>query len=129
MFYLIVSCNLRGDVKFYLSTKDQNRTELNYDNLDAVDVENPTVFLIHGWTKSCNDSWVCESTAELLQQGDCNVIAVDYTPISQLDYFSAIRDAKYVGKYFISNTKSVFWGYEKLRSKGADRSPRIPLKL
>lgn len=98
IFYLIVSCNLRDDVKFYLFTEDQNKTELNYGNLEAVNVENPTIFLIHGWTKSYNDTWVCESTAELLQEGDCNVIAVDYTPISQLDYISAIRDAKYVGK-------------------------------
>lgn len=93
-----MSCDLRDDVRFFLSTEDLNRTEISNDDLDAVDVENPTVFLIHGWTRSSNDSWIIDLTAEFLEEEDFNVIAVDYTPIAQLDYISAANDIKYVGK-------------------------------
>lgn len=98
-FNTLVSCDVRNDVKFFLSTEDQNRTELNDDNLVEIIVENPTFVLIHGWMMESNAAWVVDLTAELLEQGDCNVIAVDYTPIShQLDYISAVADSKPVGK-------------------------------
>lgn len=61
-------------------------------------MENPIVVLIHGWSVNSTVGWVIDFTAEFLEQGDYNVIAVDYTPISQLDYISAVVDSKAVGK-------------------------------
>lgn len=96
---MLVFCDNRNEVRFFLSTESENRTTLTFDNLDAVDVENPTVVLIHGFTVSSNDSWIIEATAELLDQGAFNVIAVDYTPISrQLAY--TVSDAQFVGNKF-----------------------------
>lgn len=92
-----MSCDNRAEIRFFLSTENQNRTELNYDNLDAVDVKNPTVVLIHGFTVSSNQSWIIDLTAELLEEGGCNVIAVDYTPISHRVAYT-VNDAKFVGK-------------------------------
>lgn len=94
-----MSCDdFRDDVKFFLSTETQNRTELSSENLDEVDVENPTVFIIHGWTTSSNDTWIIDLTAEFLAEEDYNVIAVDYTPIGQQEYATAVSNIKYVGK-------------------------------
>lgn len=94
----VATCDVREDVKFFLSTREQNRTEINEDNLALVEAENPTFVLIHGWMAESNDTWIIEVTDELLEQGDYNVIAVDYTPIGQLGYVAAVVDSKAIGK-------------------------------
>lgn len=94
-----MSCDVRDEVKFFLSTQYQNRTELTYDNLNAVNVENPIIVLIHGYSVGSNVTWVIELTELLLEQYDYNIIAVDYAPIAKLDYISAVVDARAVGKW------------------------------
>lgn len=72
-------------------------------------MEKPTYVLIHGWTVNSNVTWVVELTTELLNQSDCNVITVDYTAISELDYLSAVNDVPYVGKCTILLVTEKLW--------------------
>lgn len=70
------------------------------DNLDIIDVDRPFFVLIHGWSVDSNVTWVIELTDDLLDQGDYNIITVDYTPIANLDYISAVADSPSIGKYY-----------------------------
>lgn len=94
----LVLCEVSSDdVTFYLFTEDSNNTELYDDNLDEVDVELPTVLIIHGWVDTSNDSWVELLTDAYLATGDYNIITVDWSPIANLSYFVSVADVKMVG--------------------------------
>lgn len=63
-----------------------------------VDVSLPTVVIIHGWVATSNISWMVDLTDAYLNTSDYNVITVDWSPIANLDYISAVAEAKNVGK-------------------------------
>lgn len=64
-------------------------------------MEKPIFVLLHGWKVGSNDSWVNELTEELLEQDDYNIIAVDYTPLANLEYVAAVISGNAVGKQFL----------------------------
>lgn len=98
LFNFIVSSTFRYDVKFYLSTREQNRTEINNDNLNIVDIRKPTSLLIHGFTMNSSIPWIIDLTEALLEKSDCNVIAVDYADTFEPDIFSLVNNSRAVGK-------------------------------
>lgn len=42
---------------------------------------------------------MADIAAEFLNESDYNVIVVDYSPIAELDYISAVADSKSIGTY------------------------------
>lgn len=126
-YFPTVSSDVSDDVIFYLSTNEYNRTLLDEDNLDTLDVDLPFFVLIHGWSTNSTVDWVIDLTAELLDQGDYNVIAVDYTPIAELDYISAVADSPAIGNYHHQKFDWFFFNCVcfvlRILHRGIDRKP------
>ncbi|KAH8358952.1 hypothetical protein KR093_003445, partial [Drosophila rubida] len=51
---------------------------------------NPTRFVIHGWTQSYTDSMNTEITKAWLSKGDYNIIVVDWSRARSVDYASSV---------------------------------------
>lgn len=83
---------------FYLYTDEVNDIELGEDNLYVVDVTLPSVFIIHGWEATSNNSWVLNLTNAYLATGEYNIIAVNWSPIAEQFYPISVAEAKEVGK-------------------------------
>lgn len=94
--------SVEDEVTFYLFTESVNDTELYENNLYSLDVSLPTVFIIHGWETSSNNSWVVSLTDAYLATGEYNIITVDWSPIANQLYTTSVAEAKEVGKYFIT---------------------------
>ncbi|KAK0075278.1 hypothetical protein PV325_007130 [Microctonus aethiopoides] len=58
----------------------------------------PTKYIVHGWTNDVEMPWVVEIRQSYLDVDYYNIIAVDWSPISKLDYPTATRYAPSVGK-------------------------------
>jgi len=59
--------------------------------------EKKTVFLVHGWTHSSNQSWIRSSVHQILINEDVNVISVDWTSGAGLPYLRALTNTQVVG--------------------------------
>lgn len=94
----ICDCFVQDDVTFYLFTENLNDTELYEDNLYIVDVENPTVVIIHGWETTSNNTWIVGLTRTYLLTGDYNIITVNWSPIAYLLYPLSVAEVQNIGK-------------------------------
>ncbi|KAK0094963.1 hypothetical protein PV326_009558 [Microctonus aethiopoides] len=95
----------RDKITFHLFTRLNRETAYilkidDVDNLKASPFNSawPTKYIVHGWTNDVEMPWVVKIRQYYLEVADYNVIAVDYSPISKLDYLTAIRYVPSVGK-------------------------------
>lgn len=83
---------------YFLFNKEYYNVQIDQETLDYVDSSLPIVFLIHGWVADSNDSWVSDLTDVYLNQGNYNVITVDWSGPAGDFYPSTVQDVKYIGK-------------------------------
>lgn len=87
------------DVTFFLSTRNNPSPTQISNNIKEVDVAKGTKILIHGWLESHNRTWYEKLTEEYLQNGDLNVIQVDWQRVARSSYVSSAQNCKLVGQY------------------------------
>lgn len=63
----------------------------------------PVIFITHGWTDEGNASWVQNLTNAFFEQGNYNIIAVNWRKIAKQNYVAAAGNTKDVGKTISSN--------------------------
>lgn len=90
----------KDDVTYYLFNSESYNVQLNNNNLDLIDVSLPINFLVHGWSGDSNDSWIYELVDLYLENGDVNVITVDWSGPAGDFYPTSVKEVKEIGKYF-----------------------------
>lgn len=93
-----------NEATFFLFSDGINDTELHNDNLYFVDVSLPTIFIIHGWEATSNDSWVVALTDAYLARGNYNIITVDWSQIASEEYLLASSQVKGIGECLSKHT-------------------------
>ncbi|KAF7266023.1 hypothetical protein GWI33_020600 [Rhynchophorus ferrugineus] len=92
-----------GNIEFYIYT-NTDITKLYYNEsgllstISGFNASWKTVFVIHGWTNSHLSLITTMLISSLLQHGDVNVIAVDWSFYAGADYISAVAKVPYVGQ-------------------------------
>ncbi|XP_076638118.1 pancreatic triacylglycerol lipase-like isoform X2 [Colletes latitarsis] len=101
--------NLNQSVFFYLyTTKTKENPELLYLNdVDGLKKSNfsimkATKMITHGWTNSYKNPHIVKIRDAFLQNGDYNVIMIDWSKISKTRYSYASHQVITVGKYVSS---------------------------
>ncbi|XP_076637268.1 phospholipase A1 VesT1.02-like [Colletes latitarsis] len=101
--------DLKNRVIFYLYTRSNpiQPDILRVGNVDALkdsnfDPKKPTKFVTHGWIQSCKNDACTEVRDAFLQNGDYNVITVDWEKISKKPYLWASKRVLMVGQYVSS---------------------------
>lgn len=94
----LFSYNVDTDVQFYLYTRNQQSTEILYvDKSDVLaastfNVSNPTKILIHGFISSVYSSGIQKIKNAYLDDGDYNVIGIDWSRLVKAPWYNAAAD-------------------------------------
>lgn len=97
------------DVRIWLSTR-QNRNnpqQLAFRNLLSVEMSHfsanrPTRVLIHGWWDDDTGDMSTETSAELLDYYDFNVLFIDYSQSQTINWVTAVNRAPIIGAFVAS---------------------------
>ncbi|KAK0075277.1 hypothetical protein PV325_007129 [Microctonus aethiopoides] len=95
----------RDSITFHLFTRSNRETAyiLKIDDVDNLKASpfsgtRPTKYILHGWGGNAGLPWIVKMCQSYLDVDDYNVIIVDYSPVSRLEYTTATRYAPSVGK-------------------------------
>ncbi|XP_015439765.1 PREDICTED: phospholipase A1-like [Dufourea novaeangliae] len=98
--------NVQNLVQFYLYTRNtmQDPEHLVPNNFFLLkkshfDTKKPTKIVTHGWRDSAQSRAVVVIRDAFIQNGDYNVITVDWSPIAKTEYIIASNDVEMVAKY------------------------------
>lgn len=89
--------NVEDEITFWLINKEGEEYQLTDDNLNLVDPEKKTKFLIHGWLSSRFTDWYGEIEEAFFSVGDFNIIEVDWAEPSLQQHIIAYNNTFIVG--------------------------------
>lgn len=89
---------LKVSYNLYTNENEEFRQLNSSDLSQCPDPKNLVKFIIHGWFSNPNHEWIKNMTEAYLQQGNYNVIAVDWTEAAhKITYFSSAVNTLCVG--------------------------------
>jgi len=92
-----------ANITFYFVAANNEITVLNSSNVNLINQTLETISLVHGWLDAYNTTWLLEMADNYHQNGDVNVIIVDWSIYADsLDYAYSASAVQSVG-YDIAN--------------------------
>lgn len=87
------------EVRFALFTRNLWNVSITKDNLCILDPNEDIKILSHGKAADAKPQWILDATDIYLQQGNHNVIQVDWTDVAGLGEIVPIYKARDAGEY------------------------------
>lgn len=87
------------EIRFALFTRNLWNVSLTKDNLCLLDRNEDIKILTHGKADYAKPQWILDATDIYLQQGNPNVIQVDWTDVAGLGLITPIYKARDAGEY------------------------------